>query len=167
MKTIILKTIILWGLAIIATATSELSYPRCLDAIGDCEWYKNCLETEYNCGNDTNNYPSGFAYPVCSEMMRQRDLFTEAGQRWVDGVRMCLQERIVPTLKQLGPEATCTDAEEQAFLVHYDCYIENGYCQILYDWPRILNIVKHSLFSRKWQTVISQGFAIYTTCLFG
>ena len=59
--------------------------------------------------------------------------FSPAGQDWVNGTLTCLKAALVPDV--LDPTGiTCKNVETTAFDSHVQCYIDNGFCELAFDY---------------------------------
>ncbi len=65
-----------------------------------------------------------------------RPRMTRAGQAWIDGVLVCLQEEL---RADIDASTSCDDIRHIAFDTHPACYIEQGFCSLsLWD---VANVV--------------------------
>ena len=97
--------------------------PQCFSPSGnDCGWYRECLEARYPCSGTEDGYAIEYAEKFCNLYTNRFDKFSPSGRLWIDGVRKCLQDTLVPTLRPWVRE-TCADLKRIAFDSHSDCYI--------------------------------------------
>ena len=98
--------------------------PECFSPSGDsCDWYRNCLEKKYPCEATSNAYAIRYAEKFCSLFDERRAKFSADGQKWMDGVRKCLQVALVPLLRPWA-KPTCEEIREEAFTSHTPCYLK-------------------------------------------
>ena len=98
--------------------------PECYSPPGDsCDWYRNCLEKKYSCEASSNAYAITYAEKFCRKYEERRAKFNADGQKWMDGVRKCLQVALVPLLRPWA-NPTCEEIRERAFDSHTPCYLE-------------------------------------------
>lgn len=116
----------------VGTCAPERTYStpsRCATPVADnCAFYRSCLEAAHPCG--ANGYALGFGEPLCYLFIDHRDEFTPAGQRWLQGVRTCLQRSLATLVT--SPVASCDALADQAFASHTDCYTvpDNSFCAL-------------------------------------
>lgn len=97
--------------------------PECYNPDGtSCEWYKNCLEKKYPCQGDPDDYAMKYATNYCNRYTENYKNFSEAGRKWVDAVRKCLQITLTPLLNQSSVDITCEKIKNDAFAFHGPCY---------------------------------------------
>lgn len=98
----------------------------CYSPSGDsCDWYRNCLEKKYPCEATSNAYAIRYAETFCKLYDKRFNLFSADGQKWVNGVRKCLQVVLVPLLRPWS-KPTCKQIREKAFASHTPCYLNPG-----------------------------------------
>ena len=97
----------------------------------DCSFYTNCLESTYNCG--PSGYPVGYGLKYCSRFVENDSLFSEDGQKWINGTLLCLKTALIP-LAENTTDQTCKSVESFAFESHVDCYVSNGFCDLIYNF---------------------------------
>ena len=98
--------------------------PECYSPAGDsCDWYRNCLEKKYPCEATSNAYAITYAENFCTKYEERRAKFNANGQKWMDGVRKCLQVALVPLLRPWA-NPTCEEIRERAFASHTPCYLK-------------------------------------------
>ncbi|KAL9982541.1 hypothetical protein ACROYT_G004595 [Oculina patagonica] len=96
---------------------------ECHSPSGDsCEWYRDCLEKKYPCEATSNAYAIKYAQTFCKLYGKRYSSFSPDAQKWVDGVRKCLQVVLVPLLRP-GTKPTCQEIREKAFASHTPCYL--------------------------------------------
>ncbi|CAF1066486.1 unnamed protein product [Brachionus calyciflorus] len=108
-----------------SNSIKDLDY---LTSVGDCEFYQE-LENEKKCG--TNGYLSRYGFKYCKKFGENIDSFNKEGQKWVDGVRMCLMKKLLNS-----DISNCNELESFAFDTHVDCYLNPGHgaksmCELL------------------------------------
>ena len=97
---------------------------ECYSPAGDsCDWYRNCLEKKYPCEASSNAYAIKYAEKFCRMFEERRAKFSADGQKWMDGVRKCLQVALVPELRPWA-NPTCQKIRERAFDSHTSCYLK-------------------------------------------
>lgn len=105
------------------------SLAKCATPVEDnCAFYRNCLEAAHPCGAD--GYALGFGEPLCYLFIDHRDDFTPAGQRWLRGVRACLQNSLAPLVA--SPVASCDALADMAYASHTSCYTapDDSFCAL-------------------------------------
>ena len=101
-------------------------HSQCYSPSGDsCGWYRNCLERKYPCEATSNAYAIRYAEKFCMLYDKRYTLFSADGQKWVDGVRKCLQVVLVPLLRP-WMKPTCQEIRKTAFASHTPCYLRPG-----------------------------------------
>ena len=105
-------------------ASPTTSLPaECYSPTGDsCDWYRNCLEKKYPCEDTSNAYAIKYAEKFCRLYDKRYSLFSKDGQKWVDGVRKCLQVTLVPLLRP-WKNPSCKEIRQTAFASHTPCYL--------------------------------------------
>ena len=99
---------------------------KCYSPAGDsCDWYRDCLEKSHPCEATTNSYAIGYAEKICKLYDDRKSKFSATGQKWIDGVRKCLQEALVPLLRPWN-KPTCLDIRQKALDSHTPCYLNPG-----------------------------------------
>ncbi len=128
--------------------TSGSTLPStCFSPAGDeCDWYRNCLEQRYPCGNSETGYAIPYAEKFCILYNQRQSYFSENGRLWVNAVRKCLQVTLVPLLRPYE-NPTCADIKQTAFDSHSDCYLtpNNGpsICDLgCLDWAQVFWTIK-------------------------
>ncbi|ESO82977.1 hypothetical protein LOTGIDRAFT_169802 [Lottia gigantea] len=97
---------------------------RCYNPSGvDCSWYAECLEKEFPCTGDKDDYGIAFAHKYCAKFGDRYSKFGKEGQKWIDLSRKCLQEKLVPLLYSTTPPS-CNYVKEFAFKSHIPCYLQ-------------------------------------------
>ncbi|MFO0608094.1 MAG: hypothetical protein U0324_33325 [Polyangiales bacterium] len=102
---------------------------RCMAPVEDgCAFYRACLEGPHACG--ATGYALGFGEPLCYLFVQRRGEFSAAGQRWLRGVRTCLQRTLVELAAR--PSLTCDALADAAYASHAGCYTAagNSYCDL-------------------------------------
>lgn len=94
----------------------------------DCAFYRACLEASHPCG--ATGYALGFGEPLCFLFIDRRASFSPAGQRWLRGVRTCLQRSLAALVSR--PVASCDALADEAYASHTQCYTaaDNSFCAL-------------------------------------
>jgi len=128
----------------------------CLNPSGiDCTFYRNCLETKINCG--ASWYALGYGEKFCKLFGQNLHRFSAHGQAWVNGVRKCLQQKLIPVLESCTP-TNCNDIKSLAFKSHVPCYLSPAprisICDLgCKDFALITATIKSSLLSDPLETL--------------
>jgi hypothetical protein len=112
-----------------ATGPAYASAARCAAPVEDnCAFYQACLEGAHPCG--ASGYALGFGEPLCYLFIDRRGEFSAAGQRWLRGVRTCLQRALAALSAR--PFTTCAALSDAAYASHAGCYTapDNSYCAL-------------------------------------
>ena len=96
-----------------------------------CSFYTNCLEPTYNCGPE--GYPIGYGYKYCTSFYEHYEQFSPDGQKWIDGTCLCLKKALVPLVED-PKDYVCPAVQDYAFKTHVDCYIDNGFCELAFNY---------------------------------
>ncbi|CAF0874336.1 unnamed protein product [Adineta steineri] len=102
----------------------------------DCDWYKNCLEKQHKCIDTDYSYSIDYGLTYCNRYNDFYANFSSAGQIWIDAVRKCLQEKLVPFLQPCinGSDTreyyACRRIKKEAFDSHESCYVSAGVCEL-------------------------------------
>jgi len=104
---------------------------------GDCSFHQDCLETIYNCG--PTGYPVGYGDKYCKRFFNRIDQFSPAGQEWINGTLVCLKETLLDFVVadvdlDTNGNITCNGIRETAFYSHAPCYVDNGFCDLAFDY---------------------------------
>jgi hypothetical protein len=105
------------------------SLAQCTAPVEDgCAFYRSCLDAAQPCGAE--GYALGFGEPLCYLFIEHRAEFTPAGQRWLQGVRTCLQRALAPLVS--SPAASCDALADEAFASHTSCYTDpdDSFCAL-------------------------------------
>ena len=108
------------------------AYPtpeRCATPVEDgCAYYRACLDAAHPCG--ASGYALGFGEPLCYLFIARRGDFSPAGQRWLRGVRTCLQRSLAALSAR--PAASCAALSDEAYASHAPCYTaaDNSFCAL-------------------------------------
>jgi hypothetical protein len=108
------------------------TYPaaaRCATPVEDsCAFYRGCLDAAHPCG--ASGYALGFGEPLCYLFIDRRGEFSPAGQRWLRGVRTCLQRSLAALSAR--PAASCASLADEAYASHAPCYTaaDNSFCTL-------------------------------------
>jgi len=116
-----------------------------------CDYYNDCLESLLFCG--ASGYPVAYGTVYCSAFKAQEARFSLPGQAFIESTLTCLQKSATASVTAACGDLTCQALEDAAFLSHPPCYIAGGVCEIPGDWPRIVWIIKDSLFTHFGPTV--------------
>ena len=106
---------------VLPTDTDRLP-PECYSPGDDCGWYVDCLERRYPCRGTDDGYAIEYALKFCNLFSRNSGDFSDRGQRWINEVRRCLQEALVPSLRPWVIGYTCADIRRLGFSSHPRCY---------------------------------------------
>lgn len=87
-----------------------------------CDFY---LEKSAELGCKEENYLTEFGYKYCEKFERKAEKLKPETQVILKNIRECL----VRTLAN-EPNLTCDSVEAIAFESHYDCYVQNNFCDI-------------------------------------
>jgi hypothetical protein len=96
--------------------------------LDNCAFYRSCLEEAHPCGAD--GYALAFGEQLCYRFIDRRDAFTPAGQKWLEGVRTCLQRALAPLVS--SPSSSCDALADEAYASHTACYTDpdNSFCAL-------------------------------------
>ena len=91
---------------------------------------------------------------------KRYSLFSSSGQKWIDGVRKCLQDVLVPLLRS-AITPTCRNIRQTAFSSHTPCYLNPGkgapsICDLgCYEYFKIFWTIKGSFTASDtaWQSI--------------
>ena len=138
-----------------------------------CNWYLNCLNTKFDCGSE--GYPIDYGYKFCSKYDENYDDFSDQGKKWIDSVKLCLQNALLPVLNDPS-SYDCDSLKSYAFDTHSKCYLGNdgefdSICDLpIQDWGAVVSTVWQGLLSidgiaQLWETgkecILSWGFRKY------
>lgn len=114
-----------------------------------CSYYSK-LENELQCGNEA--YISKFAKPYCETFLNKKKQFSISGQKILRNIRNCLQN----TLADKENILNCSNIEFYGFESHYQCYLDNGFCELgHFDLLRLYWIAKKEIFNPQiWKLFI-------------
>ena len=101
----------------------------CATPVADnCAFYRACLDPALPCGD--GGYALGFGEPLCYLFIDRRAQFTPEGQRWLRGVRTCLQRELAALAA--APPTTCDALADAAYASHTRCYTDaaNSFCDL-------------------------------------
>ena len=134
-----------------------------------CSWYRKCLNKTYpQCENDDNDYGIKFAEKVCNLYNESYNKFSPQGQRWIDGVRKCLQLKLVP-LVDTTHDKTCAELKSTAFKSHSPCYLNPdqsalSYCDLsLNDQHKVFWTIK-SAFPHSFKASVKGLLEVMSGC---
>lgn len=71
--------------------------------------------------------------------MENLDEFSEAGQDWILGTLTCLKNNLVPIVSLPGG-VTCDEIANVAFDSHVFCYMDNGFCEQIFNFGNPLEL---------------------------
>jgi len=117
----------------------------------ECNWYRECLEKRHPCECTKHAYALTYAYYFCNLYKKTSSGFSASGLKWIDGVRKCLQVKLVPIL--MKDAITCKKIKDEAFDSHDECYTNPGYgapsiCELgMGDWWKVFWTIKGSILS--------------------
>jgi hypothetical protein len=126
----------------------------------DCSFYRSCLDATHPCGDD--GYALAYGERFCNAFITHREAFSSAGQRWLAGVRSCLQRELVPLLHE---PATCAAVQDKAYATHPGCYTagDNGVCQLpIADLVELGRLLGDDLYTAR---ALAQIRDVARTCL--
>lgn len=132
---IIIKLIsVIISLAVIVSATAFDE--KCQNLIQDdsCDFYSQCLEEKYQCGE--KGYPIGYGYKYCNKFLENFNDFPQKGQEWISKTLVCLKKTL--NFKFLD----CQDVYDSAFESHPLCYVESGFCDLFLDTEHLKQTMK-------------------------
>lgn len=96
----------------------------------DCSFYSPYLEHVKPCGKD--GYALSLGYKYC---LKVQDLYEHHNDEIVvilKNINTCLKRKMLPVIE--NPNGyTCSDVKYLANTSHDECYIESGYCDLLYN----------------------------------
>ncbi|CAG8435069.1 6592_t:CDS:2 [Scutellospora calospora] len=105
---------------------------------GSCNFYTDCLEKKFHCGN--NGYPLSDGLKYCEKFTENMHLFSSSGKDWVTKTKLCLQESLVQIYE--NDSSTCSEIKQNALDSHADCYVTSGICIIPpSDWVSLLKTI--------------------------
>ena len=96
---------------------------------GDCSFYTECLEAQFQCRSD--GYPVGYGNRYCSKFLEFYDKFAPSGKQWIDKTLVCLKGALIPSYDDKS--TTCEALYSTAFNSHPDCYVKSGFCDIFLE----------------------------------
>ncbi len=102
--------------------------------LNQCHFYRNCLEKERPCGR--TGYALKFAEHFCNKFKDLRPRMSPRGQQWITDTMACLQMKLVPVAVGRH-QLDCTTLKLEAQASHVDCYVQNGFCDIVTEWHKI------------------------------
>lgn len=116
------------------------------------------MEEKSNCGAD--GYWLKFGAHYCQKFLDKEKTFSSVGQRWLQMVRQCLQERADDVSRQVS----CSRIEREAMDSHISCYIDTGFCNLpKRDMLKVYWHIKSTLNSAlAWR----EAFIINKACAF-
>ena len=104
-----------------------------------CTWYRNCLEQCYPCEGTGDGYAIEFAEKFCNLYTNSFNTFSFSGQRWIDGVRRCLQVTLVHSLRPFV---------EKDLANHYNQGITRDHLFSRFKESRLIKTLPTNFFSR-------------------
>ncbi|GMI10174.1 hypothetical protein TrVE_jg7095 [Triparma verrucosa] len=107
------------------------------DLAGNCDFYPNCMEDLHGCSDE--GYIMGYGHKYCSAFVANLDEFDEDGQAWILGTLTCLKNALLPIVDD-PEEFSCSSLRILAFDSHVDCYIDNGFCEQIYNFQNPLKL---------------------------
>jgi len=136
--------------------------PAGSDNEATCQWYWSCLMPRFPaCKTHALEYATSYGGKYCQSFTDNSESFSEYGQTWINGVKLCLQENLAESvMNTTEDDADCTKIRKLAFDSHPRCYTAPlaskpniGICQMMYKEPRdvvrIFQITWDALFSRE------------------
>ncbi|MCB0420474.1 MAG: hypothetical protein KDD61_05735 [Bdellovibrionales bacterium] len=114
----------------------------------DCTFYRSCLESQYQCGQE--GYPLGYGEKYCQrfhslntpQSFNDKRLSTK-GVKWRNRTLVCLQDELIREQFQKG-FLNCENIKNVGFQTHARCYAkaDPSICGLpLSDWKAIASIV--------------------------
>jgi hypothetical protein len=137
-----------------------------------CTFYSTCVESAIPCGS--SGYAIGYGQKFCNLFTQNFNDFDSNGQRWIDNVRYCLQNSLLPevALAEEGQAPTCTALQSYAFASHVNCYVDptgsnllsDSVCALgILDWTVLLWTIK-SAFVQAFSATITQMVNTLEAC---
>ncbi len=93
-----------------------------------CEFYDNCIESYFQCGE--SSYPLNFGKRYCERSLQFLDEFPEAGKEFVKKNLVCLKENLRDVISNPS-KYNCEKIREVGMARQADCFFESGYCQLM------------------------------------
>lgn len=132
----------------------------------DCSWYRNCLAQRYDCKNSEggeHEYALTFGEKYCNRYNEKYSYFSSYGQKWIDSVRKCLQEKLVLKIRPYD-DYNCSEIKDYAFESHIDCYTSppghEGFCSL--PWKDYLKVL-WTIYPAFFKSFIS-GLQVFGKC---
>lgn len=75
----------------------------------------------------------GYGHKYCSAFVENLDEFDQEGKDWILGTLTCLKNALLPIVYE-PEDFTCSSLRVLAFDSHVDCYIDNGFCEQVYNF---------------------------------
>lgn len=126
-----------------AEVLASVATEKCKNPIGnDCEWYERCQDSLNTCQSSTAKQFVKSEKRLCEKYQNHFRLFSADGQKWINGVRECLQKRLA---FNFAAETSCDDltATIRSFDSVVRCYIDNGICEFSwFEWFKIMYTVR-------------------------
>ncbi|GMH66710.1 hypothetical protein TrRE_jg8717 [Triparma retinervis] len=97
----------------------------------DCTYYQDCVESQVVCGAD--GYALGYGGKYCGKFVENLSSFSEEGQAWILGTLTCLKSALIPIVELPGG-TTCDTLASTAFDSHVFCYMDNGFCDQVFNF---------------------------------
>ena len=97
-------------------------FDRCDSNLGNCSFY-DCLSEKMQCQPDS--FIRQIAAPYCRYFQTTTPLYTPAGKKVLDGLRVCLQKEI-----RAHAPVNCNEADQDFANAHVDCYLSGGFCTL-------------------------------------
>lgn len=116
-------------------AQSAVQAPLKMDCqnppVQSCNFYRECLEDTYQCGN--SGYALGYGEKYCNRFLSIEKKLSEEGKLFNQLTRSCLQKKLIPILnlefqKLIQIEKPlCSEILDYAFDSHPECYTEHDH----------------------------------------
>ncbi|XP_063412778.1 uncharacterized protein LOC134695453 [Mytilus trossulus] len=114
-------------------------------SLDDCRWIRECLQKRYRCtGYLGKSDAMEFTQKVCQAYSFHYQRFSLEGGKWLNGVRKCLQSKLVPFLRP-WMKSTCNTITLRALRSQYQCLNVPGI-----GLPSICNITSEDRWSLFW-----------------
>mmetsp|Transcript_22946 Transcript_22946/g.45763 ORF Transcript_22946/g.45763 Transcript_22946/m.45763 type:complete len:431 (-) Transcript_22946:39-1331(-) len=143
------------------------SFEASLEA--DCSFYQDCVESSVACGAD--GYALGYGGKYCGKFVENLAEFSDEGSDWILGTLTCLKDALVPIVELPGG-TTCDSLASTAFDSHVFCYMDNGFCELIFNFldplalggfvQDLLNVFELEDFAQ--YVAIKQVYDVMTQC---
>lgn len=122
--------------------------------VNSCDFYLDCMESEYSCETTNNAYITGYGDKYCRLFENNKKRFSRRGKIWIKNVKICLQTELFQNFlgQKIDYEQTaenkCRDITQLAFKSHHSCYVKpkgtyrSGICPLWRDYKSVFRVVK-------------------------